>query len=182
MTPPDSRGDAPRRREIRRSSRRSASRHEPPARGLSVNLRKYVKIFRASLVERMTYRGDFLLGTILRFLPMVTTILLWQAIYTGVGQGRQLAGVPLRRDDRLPAPDPHQPDVLEHAGPGRRHRPRHPRGDAQTLPDPAGGHDRLPALLPDGAQGRLYRRRRSSLTPCLFFVCRELLRRLSRRR
>ena len=34
----------------------------------------------------MTYRGDFLLGTILRFLPMVTTILLWQSIYDGLGQ------------------------------------------------------------------------------------------------
>ena len=34
----------------------------------------------------MTYRGDFFLGTILRFLPMVTTILLWQAIYTGSGE------------------------------------------------------------------------------------------------
>jgi ABC-2 type transport system permease protein len=45
--------------------------------------RKYYKIFRASLVERMTYRGDFLLGTVLRFLPMLTTILLWQAIYAG---------------------------------------------------------------------------------------------------
>ncbi len=37
----------------------------------------------------MTYRGDFLFGTILRFLPMVTTILLWQAIYAGK---TQLAG------------------------------------------------------------------------------------------
>jgi ABC-2 type transport system permease protein len=44
---------------------------------------KYLAIFRVSLAERMTYRGDFLLGTILRFLPMVTTILLWQAIYAG---------------------------------------------------------------------------------------------------
>src|SRR6185437_15123503 len=34
---------------------------------------------------------DFLLGTVLRFLPMVTTILLWQAIYAGSGQA-QLAG------------------------------------------------------------------------------------------
>ncbi len=50
---------------------------------------KYLSIFSVSLKERMTYRGDFLLGTILRFLPMVTTILLWQAIYTGSGQARQ---------------------------------------------------------------------------------------------
>jgi ABC-2 type transport system permease protein len=45
--------------------------------------RKYWKIFRISLVERMVYRADFFLSTVLRFLPMVTTILLWQAIYTG---------------------------------------------------------------------------------------------------
>jgi ABC-2 type transport system permease protein len=34
----------------------------------------------------MTYRGDFLVGTLLRFLPMVTTILLWQAVYAGAGR------------------------------------------------------------------------------------------------
>jgi ABC-2 type transport system permease protein len=62
-----------------------------PARGLVGIARKYHRILRASLVERMTYRGDFLLGTILRFLPMLTTILLWQAIYKGSGQSR-LAG------------------------------------------------------------------------------------------
>jgi ABC-2 type transport system permease protein len=45
-----------------------------------------VNIFRVSLIERMAYRGDFLLGTILRFFPMVTTILLWQAVYAGSGR------------------------------------------------------------------------------------------------
>jgi ABC-2 type transport system permease protein len=49
-------------------------------------LRKYSKIIRVSLIERMTYRGDFFLSTLLRFLPMVTTILLWEAIYTGSGK------------------------------------------------------------------------------------------------
>jgi ABC-2 type transport system permease protein len=44
-------------------------------------VRKYTNIFRASLVERMAYRSDFLLGTVLRFLPVLTTILLWQAVY-----------------------------------------------------------------------------------------------------
>ena len=34
----------------------------------------------------MTYRGDFLLGTILRFVPMITTILLWRAIYQGADE------------------------------------------------------------------------------------------------
>ncbi len=51
-------------------------------------LRKHAAIFRASLAERMTYRGDFLLGTILRFLPMLTTILLWRAVYEGSGQSQ----------------------------------------------------------------------------------------------
>jgi ABC-2 type transport system permease protein len=48
--------------------------------------RKYVNILRVSLIERLAYRGDFLLGTLLRFLPMVTTILLWEAVYRGSGQ------------------------------------------------------------------------------------------------
>jgi ABC-2 type transport system permease protein len=47
---------------------------------------KYLAIFRVSLAERMTYRGDFLVGTILRFVPMVTTILLWRAVYEGSGK------------------------------------------------------------------------------------------------
>src|SRR5436305_7686845 len=47
------------------------------------SFRKYFRIFRVSLIERLTYRGDFLLGTILRFLPMITTILLWRAVYQG---------------------------------------------------------------------------------------------------
>jgi ABC-2 type transport system permease protein len=66
-----------------------------PGPGPGATFRKYFKIFRASLVERMTYRGDFLLGTVLRFLPMLTTILLWQAIYSGSGQSN-LAGFSYR--------------------------------------------------------------------------------------
>ena len=46
-------------------------------------LRKYVKIMRVSLGERLTYRFDFILSTFLRFLPMVTTILLWRAVFVG---------------------------------------------------------------------------------------------------
>jgi ABC-2 type transport system permease protein len=57
--------------------------------------RKYAKIFRVSLIERMTYRADFFLSTLLRFLPMITTILLWQAIYAGSGQA-ELAGFSFR--------------------------------------------------------------------------------------
>src|SRR5262245_18157200 len=46
-------------------------------------LRKYLTIFRVSLIERLTYRSDFLLTSALRLLPMVTTILLWSAVYQG---------------------------------------------------------------------------------------------------
>jgi ABC-2 type transport system permease protein len=49
-------------------------------------VRKYLNIFRASLVERMAYRGDFLLGTVLRFLPVLTTVLLWEAVFAGSGE------------------------------------------------------------------------------------------------
>jgi len=47
--------------------------------------RKYLRIFRVSLVERLAYRADFLLGTVLRFLPLVTSVLLWSAVYRGSG-------------------------------------------------------------------------------------------------
>ncbi len=66
-----------------------------PPRTLAGKMRKYSKILRVSLQERFTYRADFLLGTFLRFLPMLTTILLWQAIYAGsarTGGKAQLSG------------------------------------------------------------------------------------------
>jgi ABC-2 type transport system permease protein len=53
--------------------------------------KKYGKILRISLVERMVYRADFLVSTIFRFLPLVTTLLLWQAVYDSSGK-RELAG------------------------------------------------------------------------------------------
>jgi ABC-2 type transport system permease protein len=49
-------------------------------------LRKYFNIFRIALIERLTYRSDFLLTSALRLLPMVTTILLWSAVYKGSGK------------------------------------------------------------------------------------------------
>jgi ABC-2 type transport system permease protein len=58
----------------------------PPFSRLLRSFRKYAKILRVSLTERLVYRGDFFLSTILRFLPMVTTILLWEAIFAGSGQ------------------------------------------------------------------------------------------------
>ena len=42
-------------------------------------------ILRISLEERLVYRGDFALGTLMRFLPVVTQIFLWGAIFSAVG-------------------------------------------------------------------------------------------------
>jgi len=55
---------------------------------LRAALRKYGMVYRVSLSERLTYRADFILTTFLRFLPTLTTILLWRAIFEGSGQTR----------------------------------------------------------------------------------------------
>lgn len=43
-------------------------------------------ILRISLQERLVYRGDFALGTLMRFLPIVTQVFLWHAIFRTLGQ------------------------------------------------------------------------------------------------
>lgn len=48
-------------------------------------IRKYANIARVTLVERMTYRADFFVSTIFRFLPLATSILLWRAVFAGAG-------------------------------------------------------------------------------------------------
>ncbi len=55
-------------------------------------------IFRIALEERLAYRGDFALGTLMRFLPIVTQIFLWTAVFESVGggvSGARLAGYSL---------------------------------------------------------------------------------------
>jgi ABC-2 type transport system permease protein len=42
-------------------------------------------VLRISLEERLVYRGDFALGTLMRFLPLVTQVFLWGAIFEAVG-------------------------------------------------------------------------------------------------
>lgn len=48
-------------------------------------------ILRIALQERLVYRGDFALGTLMRFLPIVTQIFLWSAVFAARGN-RRLAG------------------------------------------------------------------------------------------
>jgi ABC-2 type transport system permease protein len=47
---------------------------------------KYLKILRLSLTERLVYRADFFITTLVRFLPLATTFLLWEAVYAGSGR------------------------------------------------------------------------------------------------
>ena len=53
-------------------------------------------VLRICLEERLVYRGDFWLGTLMRFLPIVTQIFLWGAVFAGMratqGQATQIAG------------------------------------------------------------------------------------------
>lgn len=52
--------------------------------------------FQISLHERLVYRGDFMLGTLMRFLPTLTQIFLWWAIFDVIrgagGEEGQIAG------------------------------------------------------------------------------------------
>ena len=41
-------------------------------------------ILRISIEERLVYRGDFALGTLMRFLPIVTQIFLWGAVFAAI--------------------------------------------------------------------------------------------------
>lgn len=49
-------------------------------------------ILRICLEERLVYRGDFWLGTLMRFLPIVTQIFLWRAVFAGMQAGGDTAG------------------------------------------------------------------------------------------
>jgi ABC-2 type transport system permease protein len=48
-------------------------------------------ILQICLEERLVYRGDFALGTLMRFLPIVTQIFLWGAVFAA-GHATQIAG------------------------------------------------------------------------------------------
>src|SRR5262249_39571503 len=48
-------------------------------------------ILRICVEERLAYRGDFWLGTLLRFLPIVTQVFLWGAVFAGIGAASNAA-------------------------------------------------------------------------------------------
>ncbi|HZZ73931.1 MAG TPA: ABC-2 family transporter protein [Pirellulales bacterium] len=64
----------------------AASNH-PPTGPISLppsTIRSWWIMLRISLEERLVYRGDFILGTLMRFLPVVTQVFLWTAIFSAV--------------------------------------------------------------------------------------------------
>ena len=108
-------------------------------------------ILRICLEERLVYRGDFWLGTLMRFLPIVTQIFLWGAVFAGMSAARRRQ--PTAADRRLQLPrfrrvlpaDDGQPGVFQHAGAGRRHRAADSQRRDQEVSHPAGRSDRLSA-------------------------------------
>jgi ABC-2 type transport system permease protein len=61
---------------------------------MSPRLLTWWTILRIALEERLVYRGDFALGTLMRFLPIITQIFLWWAVFESIGSGqREIATV-----------------------------------------------------------------------------------------
>jgi ABC-2 type transport system permease protein len=50
-------------------------------------LRTWWTMLAISLEERLVYRGDFALGTLMRFLPIVTQVFLWTAVFSATSRG-----------------------------------------------------------------------------------------------
>jgi ABC-2 type transport system permease protein len=59
----------------------------PAARpGMLHSLRVWWTMLAISLEERLAYRGDFVLGTAMRFLPIVTQVFLWTAVFAATSR------------------------------------------------------------------------------------------------
>jgi ABC-2 type transport system permease protein len=63
---------------------------------LPARLRIWGTMLAISIEERLVYRGDFALGTLMRFLPIVTQVFLWTAVFSATSRG-DIAGY--SRDD-----------------------------------------------------------------------------------
>jgi ABC-2 type transport system permease protein len=54
---------------------------------MSPGMQLRLTILKTALAERMAYRGDFAIGTLMRFLPLITQIFLWWAIFQSIEAG-----------------------------------------------------------------------------------------------
>jgi len=50
-------------------------------------------VLQISIEERLVYRGEFALGTLMRFLPIVTQIFLWSAVFGAIDQAGRSSSV-----------------------------------------------------------------------------------------
>jgi ABC-2 type transport system permease protein len=55
-------------------------------RGPFTGLRTWFTMLAICLEERLAYRGDFILGTAMRFLPIVTQVFLWTAVFAATSR------------------------------------------------------------------------------------------------
>lgn len=55
--------------------------------GPLAGLRVWWTMLVISIEERLVYRGDFALGTLMRFLPIVTQVFLWTAVFSTTARG-----------------------------------------------------------------------------------------------
>jgi ABC-2 type transport system permease protein len=65
---------------------------DPRRASLAHSFRTWWTILRICLEERLVYRGDFMLGTLMRFLPIVTQTFLWTAVFIGAGRPGAIGG------------------------------------------------------------------------------------------
>ena len=63
------------------SNTETAARHES---GIRWRLSLWWTVLQTALGERLVYRGDFALGTLMRFLPIITQIFLWYAVFDSI--------------------------------------------------------------------------------------------------
>ncbi len=54
---------------------------DPPRLSLAGRARVWWTILRICIEERLVYRGDFVLGALMRFMPIVTQVFLWGAVF-----------------------------------------------------------------------------------------------------
>lgn len=52
--------------------------------GFQPRWKLWATILRISIQERIVYRGDFMLGTLMRFMPIITQMFLWAAVFSAV--------------------------------------------------------------------------------------------------
>ena len=65
------------------------SEPQPPA-SMLASAQLWWSILQMCVAERLAYRGDFVLGTTMRFLPIVTQIFLWTAVFASAGSGEMV--------------------------------------------------------------------------------------------